>query len=266
MTKGASASLIFTLCKPLLSKHQTMGEIVKNCLGDDRAAAAATAIVSDNRDTTSSGGSTVSESAEQVIINNNVRFLLNDDEDNLCCPVAQTSTTGERTAVEKCLDNRTVAVAMAAVSDNSLESETSSDSSTSSESTNEEIYIGMRLLCRAVDLHQHDANNSTNDCSGTNKRLHDINCNNTKIISSVTPIKKKRVYKRKEPCLVEGCTSLRRGGTTFCVRHGAKKYRSYCKHPGCNNYARIKGLCRRHHTQNLQSTNERLENLTKKTS
>ena len=244
-----------------------MGEIVKNCLGDDRAAAAATAIVSDNRDTTSSGDSTVSESAEQVIINNNVRFLLNDDEDNLCCPVAQTSTTGERTTVEeKCLDNRTVAVAMAAVSDNSLESETSSDSSTSSESTNEEIYIGMRLLCRAVDLHQHDANNSTNDCSGTNKRLHDINCNNTKIISSVTSSKKKRVYKRKEPCLAEGCTSLRRGGTTYCVRHGAKKYRSYCRHPGCNNYARIKGLCRRHHTQNLQSTNERLENLTKKTS
>ena len=250
-----------------------MGEIVKNCLGDDRAAAAAaaaTAIVSDNRDTTSSGGSTVSvsESTEQVIINNNVRFLFNNDEDNLCCPVAQTTTTGERTAVEKCLDNRTVAVAMAAVSDNSLESETSSDSSTSSESTNEEIYYkGMRMLCRAVELQQHDANNSTNDCSGTNKRLHDINCNNTKIISSVTSIKKKRVYKRKiKPCLAEGCTSLRRGGTIYCVRHGAKKYRSYCRHPGCKSCARIKGLCQRHHTQNLQSTNERLENLTKKTS
>ena len=239
-----------------------MGEIVKNCLGDDRAAAAATAIVSDNRDTTSSGGSAVSESTEEVIINNNVRFLFNDDEDKLCCPVAQTSTTGERTAVEKCLDNRTMAVAMAAVSDNSLESETSSDSSISSESTNEEIYYkGLRLLCRAVDLQQHDANNSTNDCSCTNKRLHDINCNNTKIIS-----KKKRVYKRKKPCVAEGCTSLRRGGTIYCVRHGAKKYRSYCRHPGCNSCARIKGLCQRHHTQNLQSTNERLENLTKKTS
>ena len=104
------------------------------------------------------------------------------------------------------------------------------------------------LLCEAIELQQNT--NISNICSDKNKRLDNKN-NNTLIITSTSTnsIKKKRVYKRKKPCIFEGCTSLRRGGAKYCVRHGAKKYKSYCRHPGCNNYARIKGLCRRHQTQ-----------------
>jgi len=106
------------------------------------------------------------------------------------------------------------------------------------------------LLCEAIELQQNTNNN--NICSDKNKdkRLDNEN-NNTLIISTSTnSIKKKHVYKRKKPCIFEGCTSLRRGGTKYCVRHGGKKYRSCCRYPGgCNSFARKKGLCQKHHTQ-----------------
>ena len=106
------------------------------------------------------------------------------------------------------------------------------------------------LLCEAIELQQNT--NNDNICSDKNIRLDN---KNTLIISTINSIKKKRVYKRKKPCIFEGCTSLRRGGTKYCVRHGAKKYKSCCRYPGCNNYARIKGLCRRHHTQYTKACN-----------
>jgi len=116
------------------------------------------------------------------------------------------------------------------------------------------------LLCEAIDLQQNINNN--NICSDKNKRLDNKN-NNTLIISTSTnSIKKKRVYKRKKPCIFEGCTSLRRGGTKYCVRHGGKKYRSCCRYPGgCNSFARKKDYVKntthniqRHVTGYLQST------------
>ena len=100
------------------------------------------------------------------------------------------------------------------------------------------------LLCEAIELQQNT--NNDNICSDKNKRLDN---KNTLIISTINSIKKKRVYKRKKPCIFEGCTSLRRGGTNYCVRHGAKKYKSCCRYPGCNSFARKKGLCQKHHTQ-----------------
>ena len=102
------------------------------------------------------------------------------------------------------------------------------------------------LLCEAIELQQNTNNN--NICSDKNKRLDNKN-NNTLIISTTNSIKKKHIYKRKKPCIFEGCTSLRRGGTNYCVRHGAKKYKSCCRYPGCNSFARKKGLCQKHHTQ-----------------
>ena len=102
------------------------------------------------------------------------------------------------------------------------------------------------LLCEAIELQQNTNNN--NICSDKNKRLDNKN-NNTLIISTTNSIKKKHIYKRKKPCIFEGCTSLRRGGTKYCVRHGAKKYKSCCRYPGCNSFARKKGLCQKHHTQ-----------------
>ena len=104
------------------------------------------------------------------------------------------------------------------------------------------------LLCEAIELQQNTNNN--NICSDKSKRPDNEN-NNTLIISTSTnSIKKERVYKRKKPCIFEGCTSLRRGGTKYCVCHGGKKYRSCCRYPGgCNSFARKKGLCQKHHTQ-----------------
>ena len=101
------------------------------------------------------------------------------------------------------------------------------------------------LLCEAIELQQNTNNN--NICSDKNKRLDN---KNTLIISTTNSIKKKHIYKRKKPCIFEGCTSLRRGGTKYCVRHGGKKYRSCCRYPGsCNSFPREKGLCQKHHTQ-----------------
>ena len=105
------------------------------------------------------------------------------------------------------------------------------------------------LLCEAIELQQNTNNN--NICSDKNKRLDNKN-NNTLIISTTKSIKKKHIYKRKKPCIFEGCTSLRRGGTKYCVRHGAKKYKSCCRYPGCNSFARKKGLYVKNTTHNIQ--------------
>ena len=85
------------------------------------------------------------------------------------------------------------------------------------------------LLCEAIELQQNTNNNNICSDKKEDKRLDNEN-NNTLIISTSTnSIKKKHVYKRKKPCIFEGCTSLRRGGTKYCVRHGGKKYRSCCR-------------------------------------
>ena len=80
------------------------------------------------------------------------------------------------------------------------------------------------LLCEAIELQQNTNNN--NICSDKNKRLDNKNDNTLIISTGTNSIKKKRVYKRKKPCIFEGCTSLRRGDTKYCVRRGAKKYKS----------------------------------------